>query len=174
MVENLPQSAEILMSEQIALAAIFYLNVLEWFLLIMSNEHTRSRSTNLLSSNHLTLYFWLRSEDRKHDLVFLLAACTNSLAGNFPYKYMSCLWSLIWSNRVWGSEYLITWLGITVQSSAMDFWNSYFFKLTLRNDCLELCFRTVAFKTILTQSYYKNTSRIQPRALNTIRRIRRF
>ena len=54
MVENLSQPAKILMSEQIALAAIFYLNVLEWFLLIMCNEHTLSRSTNL-SSNHLTL-----------------------------------------------------------------------------------------------------------------------
>ena len=52
----------------IALAAIFYLNVLEWFLLIMCNEHTLSRSTNLLSSNHLTLCFWLRREDRKHEL----------------------------------------------------------------------------------------------------------
>ena len=80
------------------------------------------------------------------DLVFLLAACANSFADNFPYKYMSCLWSLIWSNRVWGSEYLITWLGITVESSAMDFWNSYFFKLTLRNDCLELCFFDSCFQ----------------------------
>ena len=52
----------------IALAAIFYLNVLEWFLLIMCNEHTLSRSTNLLSSNHLTLCFWLWREDRKHGL----------------------------------------------------------------------------------------------------------
>ena len=27
----------------------------------------------------------------------------------------------------------------------------YFFKLTLENDCLELCFSTVTFKPILTQ-----------------------
>ena len=54
MVENLSQPAKILMSEQIPLAAIFYLNVLEWFLLIMCNEHTLGRSINL-SSNHLTL-----------------------------------------------------------------------------------------------------------------------
>ena len=41
-------------------------------------------------------------------------------------------------------------------------------KLTLGNDCLELCFWTVPFKTILTQQYYKNTSRFQTRALNRI------
>ena len=33
--------------------------------------------------------------------------------------------------------------------------DSYFFKLILRRDCLELCFWTVAFKTILTQQYYE-------------------
>ena len=33
---------------------------------------------------------------------------------------------------------------------AMDFWAVVFFKLTLRSDCLELYFGTVAFITILT------------------------
>ena len=54
--------------EQIALAVIFYFgqafvfcrlinkNVLEWFLLVMSVEHTLSRSTNFLSRNHPTHY----------------------------------------------------------------------------------------------------------------------
>ena len=42
--------------------------------------------------------------------------------------------------------------------------------LTLQNDCLKLCFWTVAFKTILTQYYYKITSGFQLRALNTIQR----
>ena len=31
------------------------------------------------------------------------------------------------------------------------FLDIYLFKLTLESDCLELCFWTVAFKTILTQ-----------------------
>ena len=53
--------------------------------------------------------------------VFLLAACTNSLADSSPNNYMSCLGSLIWLNRIWGSWYLIIWL------------DSYFFKLTLDN-----------------------------------------
>ena len=55
------------------------------------------------------------------NLVFLLAACTNSLADSSPNNYMSCLGSLIWLNRIWGSWYLIIWL------------DSYFFKLTLDN-----------------------------------------
>ena len=34
-------------------------------------------------------------------------------------------------------------------------------ELTLENECLKLCFWTVAFKTILTRSYYKITSHFQ-------------
>ena len=37
--------------------------------------------------------------------------------------------------------------------------DSYFFKLTLGSDCLELWFSRVALKTILTQQCYKNLSR---------------
>ena len=35
------------------------------------------------------------------------------------------------------------------------FLDSYFFKLTLESDCLELCFWRVAFKTILTRNITK-------------------
>ena len=42
--------------------------------------------------------------------------------------------------------------------------------LTLRSVCLNLCFSTVAFKTILTQQYYENICRFQTRSLNTITR----
>ena len=52
--------------------------------------------------------------------------------------------------------------------------DSYFFTITLGSDCLELWCGVVAFKTILTQQYYKNTSRFQTRALNEIRRICRL
>ena len=41
-------------------------------------------------------------------------------------------------------------------------------ELALESNCLEL-----AFKTILTRWYYKNTSRFQTGALNTIQRIYR-
>ena len=43
--------------------------------------------------------------------------------------------------------------------------DSYFFELALGSGCLELCFWRVAFKTILNQQHYKNTSRLQTRAL---------
>ena len=60
------------------------------------------------------------------NLLFLLDVCANSLVDSSTCKYMSCLWSLIWSNRVWGSWYLIIWLDITVQSFPMDFWTVTF------------------------------------------------
>ena len=41
-------------------------------------------------------------------------------------------------------------------------------ELTLRSECLEFCFGTVAFKTTLT---YENTSHFQTRTLSTIRRV---
>ena len=85
--ENLSQSVKILVSEQIALAAIFYLNVLEWFLLIMCKEPTLSRSTNLYSRNHPTLCLWLRRKDRKI-WYLLLAACANNLVDSLAYKYV--------------------------------------------------------------------------------------
>ena len=54
------------------------------------------------------------------DFVFSLIVCANGLVDSFPYKYMSCLWSLTWSKRVLGNWYLITWLEITVRNSAME------------------------------------------------------
>ena len=66
-----------IISEQIAVAAIFYFgqvlifcrlinkNVLEWFLLIMCKEHTLSRSTKLINRNHPTLCFCLRRQSQK-------------------------------------------------------------------------------------------------------------
>ena len=44
------------------------------------------------------------------------------------------------------SWYLIIWLKISVQSSAMNFQTVILFKLILGSHCLELCFWTVGFK----------------------------
>ena len=78
-------------------------------------------------------HFWNHTQKKSNctgfanmNVVFLLTASANSLMDNFPLKYMSYLWSLIWSNRVWGSWYLIIWLEITVLSSAMGFWTVAF------------------------------------------------
>ena len=40
-------------------------NVLKWFLLMMCEEHTLTRSTNPLSRNHPTLCFWLIREGQQ-------------------------------------------------------------------------------------------------------------
>ena len=50
----------------------------------------------------------------------MLAASSISFVDSLPYKYMSCLWSLIWSYME-ADTYLIIWLEIIAQSSAMDF-----------------------------------------------------
>ena len=119
-----------LISEQIALAAIYYFGqafvfcrlinkkVLKCFLLIMCKEHTLSRSTKFRT--HSTSRFWLRTEGHQKSI-------PNHLIGNNCPEFHNGL---------------------------LD---SYFFKLALGSDCLELCFWTVAFETILTQEYYKNT-----------------
>ena len=60
-------------------------------------------------------------------------------------------------------------IGNTCQEFRHEFLDSYFFKLTLGSDCLKLYFWIVAFKTILTQQYYKNTSRFPTTAFITIR-----
>ena len=69
---------------------------------------------------------WLRKKQpssfRKNELNIFISCCANNLVDSFPYKYMSSLWWLIWSDRVRGSWYLIIWLEITAQSSAIDFW----------------------------------------------------
>ena len=55
-------------------------------------------------------------------LVFLLALLPNGLVDSFPFKYISCLRSLFWLNRIWESWYLIIWLEITAWHSIMGFW----------------------------------------------------
>ena len=146
------KTCDMAISEQIALAAIFYVgqvfvfsrsikkNVLEWFLLIVCKEHTLSRSANFLSRNHPTLFV---------NSVFLLAACVNSLVDSFPEKHISSLWSLIWTT--YGKVIFNHLIGNNCQGFRNGLLDSYFCKLTLGSDCWELCFWVVAFKTILTQ-----------------------
>ena len=66
--KNLSKPVKILLSEQIALAAMFYSeqvfvlcmlinkNVMEWFLLTICKKNTLPRSKNLISRNHPTLF----------------------------------------------------------------------------------------------------------------------
>ena len=134
--QTLSKRAKILISEQIDIVAIFYFEqvfvfcrvinetVLEWFLLIICKKNTLYLQTFLVDT--FPYCFWFRREGRKHELSIFICLRYNSFVDSFPYKCMPLgLWS-------------------------MDFC-SYFFTLTLESDCLELCFWTVAFKTILTQ-----------------------
>ena len=62
--KNLSKPVKILILEQIALTAMFYLGqVFVYWRLINKNLIRLERSTTLFSRNHLTLRFWLRRED---------------------------------------------------------------------------------------------------------------
>ena len=98
-------------------------------------------------------HFWNHTYEKSNrsvfenmNLVFSLAACANSLVVSFPFKYMF----LVFEPRM---RKLI--LNHVTGNNCPEFRNgllgSYFFKLALEMDFLELCFRRVALKTILTQ-----------------------
>ena len=90
------------------------------------------------------------------NLIFLLAARVNSLVDSFPIKYMPCWWSLIWLNCVWGSWYLIIWLKIPVQCSAMGFWT-----VTFSNWRLEaIVWNFVSGESFSKPSWISNISKI--------------
>ena len=102
----------------------------------MSKDHTLTKSTNPISRNHPTLWFWLRWEGRPNS--------------HFSVKVDPMfMMFIILSNSVWASWYLIVWLEIIVQSSTMVFWTVIFFKLTLESHCLVLRFRIADFKNYL-------------------------
>ena len=82
-------------------------------------------------------------------LVFLLVVCANSLPGSFPCKYMIYSWTLIWSNRVWGSWYFKIWLEKTVQSSATYFCYVLFFQIDFGNLLFEILIVDNRFQNLL-------------------------
>ena len=89
------------------------------------------------------------------NLVFLLAVCADSLVDNFSC-IMSCLWSLIWSNRVWGSWCLFIWWEITVPSSAKDFWIVTFSKWLYE----VLVWNLISGQLLLKPSWLSNITKI--------------
>ena len=90
MEKNLSKVSQILILEDIALAAMLYFkqaftfcmlikkNVLGWFLLITCKEHAPHRSTKIFSRNHPTLYFWLIREGLKMPNTEQLATLSSS------------------------------------------------------------------------------------------------
>ena len=110
----------------------YFFNLQKWFL-----EFCQTVTSETILKEKLPSSF------RKNEpSIFFCLLALISLVDIFPCKYMLCLWSLIWSNREWGSRYLIIWLEITTEfhKGLLDI---YFFKLALGGDCLELCFWTV-------------------------------
>ena len=98
-------------SEQIFLAAIFYFgqifvfcwlinkNMLEWFLLIMCKGYTLERFTNVLSRNHPTLHFLLRSAHDQYLTLWLEVHV-------FFYKHYDCkhIKAQVW----WFSKHMLS------------------------------------------------------------------
>ena len=81
------------------------------------------------------------------NLVFLLAACTDSLVDSFPYKYMLCLSTISIEPS----------MGKLILNHLIEIRNAlYLFKLTLRSNCLELCFLDSRFENHLDSVILQN------------------
>ena len=60
------------------------------FFWTVASEIILTKKSNILVFVYINLVLWL-------------AVCVISLVHSFPFKYMSCLWSLLWSDRLYGS-----------------------------------------------------------------------
>ena len=103
------------------------------------------------------------------NLVFLSAACTNSFfSGQLPIQvYVEFIIANLIEPRM--RKLILNHLIGNTNGFCNGLLNSYFFELTLRSDCLKLCYLAIVFETTLALKCYKNTSRFQTRALCTIR-----
>ena len=162
--------------------------MLEWFLLIIYKKHTQGNIYKPFNRNHFTLHFLLRREGRQ-------MRNTEQL----PYQTDKMSHRRSFFKNVHGKiPMLVSLFDKTADLQDLNFikerlqhrflpvskflWKPYFEEYlrkttsepTLRSGCLELCLWRFAFKTILTQKYYTNTSRFQTGALNTIRSICRL
>ena len=72
-------------------------------------------------------------------IVFSLAAFSNNLVGSFPYKYVMLVITNVIELRM-GKLILNHLIGNNYPEFRNGLLDSYFFKVTLGSDCLELCF----------------------------------
>ena len=147
-----------ILSEQIALINI---KMLEWFLPIVCKEHILT--TNLLSRNHLKLCFWLIREGHQMPYTEQLFYLTDESSHRRRSIKKAVLknFAVFTENTCVGvfSSALLKRDSNTGVLLCEIFKNTYFeehlrtaaSELTLEIDYLELCFGTVAFKTILTR-----------------------
>ena len=144
-------------------------NMLKWFLLIICKQHILERPTSLFSRNHPTLYFWLRREVRQipNTEQLLYQTCRKShwrcsikkLFLKFHNNHwktpvldslsQSCRSSGLYLNET--TTQVFSCCEIFSNISFEEDLRAAVSELAWRNDCLELCFWTVGFKTILTQ-----------------------
>ena len=95
-------------------------------------------------------------------LVFLLGVCANSIVDSFPYKYIVMFMITHFIKLHMGKLILNHLIGIDCPKFCSGLLDSYFFRLTLGSDCLELCFWLVGHLQNYPDSYYyKNTRYFQ-------------
>ena len=166
MTKNLSKSVNILISELIALAAVFYFGqvfVIQQKRVGMVSSDNLRRSTNFFGRNHPKLCFWLRREGRQMPNTEQLSYQTDKSSHTEGVLKNKKLVSKISLNSE--ENNFVAWNSIKKRLQHICFpvakflGDTYFVEhmrmaasgLTLRSGCLELCFFTVAFKTILTQ-----------------------
>ena len=166
-------------------------NVLKWFLIKICKVIFKKRCTNLLAENIPHCVFDYEKKGALQQLPYETDKSSHRKCS--LKKLFSKILQYSQENICVGVSFFIkfqTFKAATFKKSlqhrcfsvAKFLWDICFekhlqtaaLKLTLRSDCLELCFWTVPFKTILTQYYYKNTSHFQTGPLGTIRCICRL
>ena len=119
--ENLSQSVKIVISKQIAHAAIFYLKLLEQFFLIMWKNILWVDLQTFLVETIPHYAFDQEGKIKNLGLISLLDTCTNSLVDSLPYTICH-----VYDHKYDRSTYEETETELTVQSSAMGFWTFTF------------------------------------------------
>ena len=109
--------------------------LLEFFQTVTSESMFKKKATIQFSSTQTYYFYQLLT------LVYVMFIITNSIKPRTGKLIL---------NHLFRNNY---------QDLCNGLLGSYFFELTLGSNCLELFFWTVAFKTTMTQKYYKNNIR---------------
>ena len=153
-------------SEKFVLCRLINKSVLEWFPPIICKEETLSRSTNPFSRKRSILCFWLRREGQQIPNTEQLLYWTDKSShqkGSIKKAVLKNFAIFTGKHFCWNFFHKVAGLQAFIkkrpQHTCFPIANTCFeehqqtaaFGLTLGSDCFELCFWTVAFKTILTQ-----------------------
>ena len=139
-------------------------NALKWFLLVICEEHALRRSTNRLGETTPHCVFWLRREGQqmsnaeqhfqKQSLEVFFSKSCSQIFLNIHRKHL-CWIPFLMKLSTFRPETLLERDSNIGVFRLQNFVRTPFLKnsseLNLGNNCLEICFWTVAFKTILAQ-----------------------